>query len=381
LKERNKAILVANTGFSLYHFRLPLMQHLKERGWELTGIANDESDFKQKFEKLGFRFFDVAIDHKGLNPLNDILFMIRLSKLYKNERPKLVHHFTIKPAIFGSIAAKLAQVPTIVNTITGLGYAFQKSGLLQLTVQELYRISLAGRPRVVFQNRDDRDLFLRKKIVKKSQSHVILGSGVNTLAIRPKGRSQKDTILFLLFSRMLWSKGVEEFVKAAIETKKRFPESRFIMAGGHSGGGAKGNPDAIPREWLRSVNQNGCVKWVGRLSFENMMELLDECDVCVLPSNYREGVPKSLLEAAASGKAIITTDNVGCREVVIDGVNGFLVPVRDVDALAEAMMMFIRRPRLMEKMGRESRKIAEELFDERMVRQQTILVYEEAGAL
>jgi glycosyltransferase involved in cell wall biosynthesis len=305
-----------------------------------------------------------------------------LNSIYKQEKPDLVHHFTIKPAIFGSIAAKWARVPVIVNTITGLGYVFEKPGLIRSLVEHLYRFAFFGRPNVIFQNRDDFHFFLSKGLVRRGKAHIVLGSGVNTELFRPaRSINSEPGLTFLLISRMLWSKGISQFVVAAERIKKDFPNTRFIMVGGFSGGGAKGNPDAIPEDWLRNANQKGYVRWLGRVPLERVITLLDNCDVFVLPSYYSEGVPRSLIEAAAKGKAIITTDTPGCREVVRQGVNGFLVSPKDTDSLTTAMTEFIRKSYLIKKMGKLSRKRAIELFDEKKVIQETMMIYKQVGAL
>jgi glycosyltransferase involved in cell wall biosynthesis len=178
---------------------------------------------------------------------------------------------------------------------------------------------------------------------------------------------------------MLWTKGIGEFVRAAEVVKKKHPHVQFVMAGGHSGGGAKGNPDSAPKWWLQNVNRRGYVKWIGPVPSNEVMALLDKTDVFVLPSYYPEGVPRSLIEAAAKGKAIITTTTPGCREVVEDMVNGFLVAPNDVDGLVDRMVEFIERPELVVSMGKASRTRAKELFDERKVFEKIIRVYAEAG--
>jgi len=377
-----KAIFVANTGFSLFNFRLPLMKRLSDLGWSVVGAASDEAAYASKFAKEGIKFINVSIDHKGMNPFADLALISKLKSLYEKETPNLVHHFTIKPVIFGSLAAKWANVPAIVNSITGLGYVFVKGGLLKRIVIELYKLALSRRTQIIFQNKNDKQLFLDNDIVKDTNARVILGSGVNTDQIRPlENNTQDGGLKFLLISRMLWTKGVSEYVGAAEKVKRDFPETSFIMAGGASGGGAQGNPEAIPEKWLQDVTSKGSVQWVGRIPHKEVMALLDDSDVVVLPSYYPEGVPKSLIEAAAKGKTIITTDTPGCREVVIDGVNGFLVQPKDVDSLVNAMHRLIREPGIVNQMGAASRKRAVELFDEKKVLNETLIVYQEAGAL
>lgn len=377
-----KALFIANTGFALYNFRLALMKYLSDTGWCVIAVANDEADFFTRFEKKGVRFIHVPIDHKGKNLVSDLQLVWRLNLLYRKEAPDLVHHFTIKPVIFGSIAAKLARVPAIVNSITGLGYVFKKGGILKKIVSDLYKVALTGNIKITFQNNDDYDFFVSNRIVNKENASIILGSGVNTDEIRPTtGLIKNNHFTFLMVSRMLWSKGVREYVSAAEKIKKKFPKSSFVMAGGASGGGAIGNPEAISEDWLKAVNEIGCVKWVGRIPFQDVMDLLDNSDVVVLPSYYPEGVPRSLIEAAAKGKAIITTDTPGCREVVVDGINGFVVPPKDIDSLEKSMIKFIRQPEIVYDMGVESRKRAVDLFDEKKILEQTASVYKAAGVL
>lgn len=377
-----KALFIANTGFALFNYRLQLMKFLSNQGWSVVAIANDEADYVNKFSNIGIRFININIDHKGKNPIADVTLIWRLKSLYDQESPSLVHHFTIKPVIFGSLAAKWAKVPAIINSITGLGYVFNKRGFLMRTSMMLYKFALSGQPRVIFQNNDDYQLFISNNLIKKTNAQVILGSGVNTKVFYPNTIKRSDANLqFLLVSRMLWSKGISEYVSAAERVKKQYPETKFILAGGASGGGAKGNPDAIPEKWLNEVNARGIAKWIGRIPFEDVMILLDNSDVVVLPSYYPEGVPRSLIEAAAKGKPIITTNTPGCNEVVLDGVNGFFSPPKDVESLANCMLNFIREPELINKMGIESRKRAVDIFDEEKILEKTARVYKEAGAL
>lgn len=372
-----KIILAANTGFALYNFRLQLAKFLADRGWEVVAIACDEDDYGKKFKEEGIRFINVFMDHKGTNPLRDIRLCFDLARIYRRESPDIVHHFTIKPVIFGSLAAKIARVPGIVNTITGLGYVFDTGGWLQRMTTRLYSAAFRGKPRVIFQNSDNYQLFLDQHIITPSQSSIILGSGVNTTELAPVDSPSHETPpTFLLIGRMLWSKGVAEFVEAAKIVHQTYPEAKFIMAGGVSGGGAQGNPQAIPQEWLEQVNNEGIVYWEGRVPFSRVSELMDTARVVVLPS-YAEGIPKTLIEAASKAKAIITADAPGCRDVVEHGKNGYLVPVRDANSLAERMKEFIANPELAQKMGQEGRKRAVEMFDERIVFEKTLAIYEE----
>jgi glycosyltransferase involved in cell wall biosynthesis len=379
-----KAIFVANTGFSLYNFRLSLMKYLSTIGWDITGIASDEDNYKALFDKYNISFINLSIDHKGRNFIKDILLLLKLKKIYQEENPQLVHHFTIKPVIFGSLAARIAKVPSINNTITGLGYTFEKNGMLQKIVKMLYQFALKENVQVIFQNHDDFKFFVSKKIIQGKHGHVVPGSGIDTEVILPKGhiieKNKSNSLSFVLVSRMLWSKGIREFVRAAEEVKTQFPNTKFVMVGGFSGGGSKANPKAIPEKWLDEVNQRGIVDWVKRIPPEQVMKLLDDASVVVLPS-YREGIPKALIEAAAKGKPIITTDSPGCRDVVTNGINGFLVAPKKFEEIRDSMIKFIKTPHLIQKMGQASRKIAIEKFDEKIIFNEIFKIYKSSGII
>lgn len=380
MAKKKRIVFVANTGFALHNFRLTFMKHLMKDGWEVVAVASDEADYAQKFENESIRFINLFIDHKGQNPGYDLKMVFDLVAIYRREWPQIIHHFTIKPVIFGSIAAKIVGVPSIVNTITGLGYVFDAGGWLERLTLWLYRLAFRGRVHVIFQNSDNRNLFLKHRLIAPYHAHLILGSGVDTNTLRP-AESHADTIspTFLMISRMLWSKGVGEFVAAAQMVKSRHPQCRFIMAGGVSGGGAQGNPQAIPEEWLQKVNTDGVVRWLGRIPFDYAMKLIDHATAVVLPS-YSEGIPKSLIEAAAKGKAIITTDAPGCRDVVVHGENGFLVPPKNTERLAARMCDIIAHPERTAAMGRAGRERAVRFFDEKIVFGKTCKVYERAQA-
>lgn len=376
-KMGGKVLLVGNTSFSLLHYRLPLMRELIVRGMEVVAAANDEEGYGEKFRELGVRFVPLGIDHKGLNPFVDAMLLLRLAGLYWRERPRVVHHFTIKPVIYGSLAARMIGVPHIVNTVTGLGYALMKRGILRSLVVRMYRVSVSRRCGMIFQNRSDMEEFFRLGIGGVRRV-VIEGSGVDTNELRPReGLEQRSGVRFAYIGRMLVSKGVLDFIDAARVVKQRYSQARFVMAGGSSGGGAKAARDAIACEWLESVNREGIVRWIGRVSFERVKDLLDWTDVVVLPSRYREGLSRCLIEAAAKGKAIIAANVPGCREVVVEGKNGYLVWPGDVDGLARRMISFVERPDLVRTMGCFSRKIAVERFDARKVVQETLCFYPE----
>jgi glycosyltransferase involved in cell wall biosynthesis len=285
--------------------------------------------------------------------------------LYRRERPHLVFHYTIKPVIYGSLAAALTGVPSL-STVTGAGYAFMRDGLLQHLVRRLYRLALRFPQAVFFQNPDDRDFFLRAGLVRESQVRTVPGSGVNLDNYAPdleaeKSRDQGGKMVFLFMGRLLWDKGIGELAEAAAMVRRHFPLAEVWVLGRTD----PDNPAAVPEGQIRQWEREGRFTWLGWV--QDVRPLISQSDVVVLPS-YREGIPRSLLEAMAMGKPIITTDGVGCREVIEDGRNGFMVPVKDTEALAAAMIKMIhlgeegRR-----EMGLYGRRKAEREFDERLV--------------
>jgi glycosyltransferase involved in cell wall biosynthesis len=273
-------------------------------------------------------------------------------------KPTFVLGYTVKPVIYGSLAGWLASVPRRFALITGLGYAFQgegQRGRLQKLVQALYSMAIARVEKVFFQNPDDEALFRQRKILQAStRSFVVNGSGVdlNEFAVAPLPPGPPR---FLLIARLLGDKGVREYAHAARLVRARYPEAKFGIAGW-----IDENPDAISKSELDAWVAEGTLQYFGRMS--DVRPALENSSVYVLPS-YREGTPRTVLEAMAMGRAIITTDAPGCRETVINGDNGFLVPVKSVDELAQAMISFVQRPALMQTMGLRGRQLAEEKYD------------------
>jgi glycosyltransferase involved in cell wall biosynthesis len=295
----------------------------------------------------------------GTNPLADLSTLFALRRLMRALKPGHVLAYTIKPVIYGLLAARLASVPNRFALITGLGYAFTGEatglrGALRAVVRRLYALSLRGAHKVFFQNPDDRELFLSLGIVgKATPTAIVNGSGIDVSAYAvaplPQGAD------FLLIARLLGDKGVREYVEAARKVRAQHPEASFSLVGW-----IDGNPDAIAQGELDAWVNEGAIRYLGRM--DDVRPALAACSVYVLPS-YREGTPRTVLEAMAMGRPVITTDAPGCRETVKDGDNGFLVPVKSVDALAEAMLRFIREPALREAMGRRSREVAEDKYD------------------
>lgn len=318
------------------------------------------------FATIGARYIEVPMNRKGVNPLGDLGLLRRFREIYRRERPDSVFHMTIKPVIYGSVAARLAGVHHVLNMVPGLGYVFVGDQLihraLRPMVVRMYRIALRNSDRVFFQNPEDKEYFLGKSLVRESQAVVTYGSGVDLdyfAFTEPKGSGEHCT--FLLMARMLWDKGVGDFVNAAKVLKPGFPNTRFLLLGMVD----TENRSHVPRATLEEWTRNGNVEYLGEV--DDVRPVVALADVVVLPSYYREGVPKSLLESLAMGKPIITTNMPGCRETVVNGVNGMLIPPRDGAALLEAIRCMITQPALRTQMGRESRKLAVERFDVRRV--------------
>lgn len=338
------------------------------------GAAGD--GFEPQIEALGAAFVPLPIDKKGLNPRADIKLLYTLYRWYRREQPDIVHHFTIKPVIYGSLAARLAGVPRRISTVTGLGFVFMEDNIawLRRLVEWQYRLALSGTHFTFFQNPDDRQLFLRQRLVSPDRSGLLPGSGVDCERFAPSSSSWVEgggerPLTFLMVARLLREKGVYEFVEAARLVKHQFSNVRFQLLGRRD----ERNPTVVSQRELRDWETEGVVSWLGEVP--DVRPLVAKSDVVVLPS-YREGTPRSLLEAAAMAKPIITTDAVGCREVVENGVNGFLVPVKDAHALAKSMMQMIEYPAMRARMGRAGRKKIEQEFDERQVLQRIVKVYE-----
>ncbi len=355
-----KILIIGGYGPSLINFRGPLLRALVAAGHEVYAAApQDGIDIASPLEDIGVQYIPVPINRTGMNPLHDGRTLIKLWKTAKQVNPDRVLCYTIKPVIYGSMAARMAGVKNVYSMITGLGYAFGKTsgrrGLLFKLVKQLYRISLALNTAVMFQNPDDMNLFKELGIISKGQKTVITnGSGIDLEHFGLKPPKTEKPATFLCLSRLLREKGVREFAEASMQLKKEFPEVRFRLVGPHDHG-----PDSISDSELKSW-QNAGVDCPGGVS--DVRPEMAAASVYVLPS-YREGTPRSVLEALSMGRPVVTTDAPGCRETVIPDKNGYLVPIRDVQALAEAMKNFIKEPGLIAEMGHESRVLAEEKYD------------------
>jgi glycosyltransferase involved in cell wall biosynthesis len=320
----------------------------------------------------------LKVDGSGTNPLKDAKYFVSLLRIYRSIRPNIVHHFSIKPVIYGSLAAKLCPSINVVNTITGLGISYgAKNDLISVLVRNLYRLAIAGKSFTVFQNEADRTQFVRDGIVTVERSALVPGSGIDTTTLTPDYMiNHTERTTFVMVSRMLWRKGVNDFVEAARQVKQLYPQARFLMFGGSKEDYGSKNPDFIPRNWLDDLNREGIVEWRGWTPPEAVEQWMRRCAAVVHPSYYPEGVPRTLIEAAAAGAPIITTDMPGCRDAVIDKVSGRICPVQSPDALAAAMIELLQDPKLIGRQGREGRCLAEKKFTRDIVLGQILQIYD-----
>jgi len=358
-----KAIFVSNTSLTIRNFRVGLMQALKSRGYDVIFCSQDNG-YAQEVAKKGFTFIPLTIDRKGTNFFTDLKLIFALYKLYQKEKPDIVLHYTIKPNIYGSLAARLASIPCI-NNITGLGYVFIKKNPVYSLVKLLYKISGNLAQRTFFQNKDDLNLFLEKRLIAKNKAVLVNGSGIDinffTSDFCRTVKKEEGEFVFLFTGRFLWDKGLGELVRAARVTRQRYPKTRFWLAGIID----SGNPAGISLETIKEWEEEGVVEYLGEV--QDIRLFICQADCVVLPS-YREGIPRSLLEALAMEKPIITTNAVGCREVVEEGVNGFSVPVKDSQALADAFCKMIElAPEERLKMGQAGRKKIEKYFKDDII--------------
>ena len=357
---RKKVVIVLNMAWNLLNFRAGLIRALVAAGYEVVAVAPNDK-YAASLESLGCRFVPLHMENGGTNPVKDALLTWRFFRLFAQERPDVYLGYTVKPNVYGSLAAHMVGVP-VINNIAGLGAVFIKGGLLVRLVRTLYRLALDRSAKVFFQNPDDRALFIDGGLVKANVTELLPGSGIDLSRFVPVPlRDGGDKVRFLLIARMLHDKGVYEYVEAARKLHERWPQAEFCLLGFLD----VQNPAAISRTEMDAWVADGVVKYLG--VSDDVRAEIAAADCVVLPS-YREGTPRTLLEAAAMARPIITTDAVGCREVVDDGVNGYLCQVRSADDLAAKMeqMLCLSLSQRTE-IGLRGRKKVESEFDEKIV--------------
>ena len=347
--------IVNDPAFFLSH-RLPIAVKAKQNGYEVV-VATGPGEEVEDINAAGIRHYLLPLTRGGTNPLAELRLFVSIARFFRLEQPDLVHLVTIKPVLYGGVLARLMRVPAMVAAISGMGYLFtdRRREAARKFVEMFYRQALGHKNnRVIVQNQADRKALQTMGALSNNQDVLIPGSGVDLEEFSPSPLPD-GTPLVVLPARMLWDKGVGEFVRAAEMLKKQGVEAHFVLAGGHD----LQNPSGISLQQLEAWQAQGPVEWWGHC--RDMPDVLARASIVVLPS-YREGMPKTLLEAAAAGRAIVTTDAPGCRDVVESGKNGELVPIKDAQALAQVMGRLLADRKLLEEMGRRSREKAEAEF-------------------
>ncbi|MGA2612690.1 MAG: glycosyltransferase family 4 protein [Spirochaetia bacterium] len=361
----NHLVIAYNTCWYVYMFRLPLIRAFLERGWRVTVLA-PRDEYTGRVVATGAEHRHLDLDARGTNPLRELSAVRRFKDAYRELEPVVALQYTIKPDIYGSIAAGSLGVP-VINTITGLGTMFS-GGPREILARQLYRYAFRRADLVLFQNSDDRALFIRGGMVRQDRTGLVPGSGVDTDRFAPRPRGD-GPFTFLLVARLLKAKGVEDFIAAARSVRSKQPKAQFVLLGSHD----PRDPECVEDSKLKEAESEGIIHRYSHV--DDIRPFLAASDCVVLPSYYREGVPRSLLEAASMGKPLIAADSVGTREPVRDAENGFLCKPRDPADLAEKMEAILAMSRAQRaRLGESSRRYMKERFDERIV----ISVYIEA---
>ena len=355
-------VIISSQAFAQVNFRGSLIKRLAAAGVCVYALAPDfNNELRQKIVALGAVPVDFSLSRAGINPFRDVRDMFKLAVLLRRLRPDVMLASYIKPVIFGTLAAWMTRVPLRISMIEGLGFVYTSAEetlswvrrLMRIMVSILYRVALARAHRVIFLNRDDIEEFVSSRLVDESKVIHLDGIGVD-LDEWPMTDPFTKPITFLMVARLLREKGILEYVEAARQVKVLYPDVRFLLLGAQDS-----NPSAISHQQVQEWVKNEILEWFGHVAVKPW---LSQTSVYVLPS-YREGLPRSTQEAMAMGRAVITTNVPGCHETVVDGKNGYTVPVRDATALAGAMKRFIENPHLVTSMGLESRRLAELRFD------------------
>ena len=362
MPERKRIVLVANTTWNIFNFRLNVIQKLVDEGHEVYVLAPVDEYIAYKENFPGVVHIGLShLDRDSTNPLKDLLLVGELYRKYKKIKPSLIIHYTHKPNIFGSIAAMFAKIKSI-NVITGLGYSFIHKGWINTAMKALYRMVSSKAVLTVFENQDDLKLFIEEGLVDEDRAVSIKGCGVDSSYYLPQPNGiLHEATTFTFIGRLLKDKGVREFAEAAKVIKARYPKTHFVMLGDFD----QENPSTIERDQLLDWLNNDVVEYRGFV--RDVRPYVSKSDCIILPS-YREGLPRIILEGMAMAKPIITCDTAGCRETVDSGINGFLVQPRNVAALVSGIEQFMDLSAEEQKeMGRKGRAMVEELFDSKII--------------
>lgn len=355
-----KIIFISNTAFSICNFRNGILAKLIADGYKVITVGPKDA-YSVKLAAMGCEVIDMPMAAKGINPCEDLALLLQIGQLYKAMKPDFIFHYTIKPNIYGSVAARLAGVPSIAVT-TGLGYTFINDNWVARVARWLYKVAFLSPKEVWFLNEDDRQTFLRYRLVASEKAVLLHGEGVDTTHFSPQSAPVNDgKTRFLLVARMLWDKGVGEYVEAARQVRKQYPNAVFQLLGECG----VPNPSVVTRAEMAEWEREGVIEYLGTTT--DVRPYIAQADCMVLPS-YREGVPRTMLEAAAMGKPLIASDAPGCRDVVVDGQTGWLCPVKNAVALATCMKQLLAMPVAdRQAMGKAGRKFIVDNFDEKKV--------------
>lgn len=369
---QRKILFLVTEDWYFWSHRLALAQSLRNAGYQVL-VATRVNEYGNLIQKEGFKLLPVKLLRRNKNIFKEFSAFLDLIRIYRKEKPDLVHHVAIKPVLYGSWAAKCTNVSVVVNALAGLGHVFVAQGwcanILKKCICIAYKTAFSLKnASVIFQNQDDMAIFLNGGLVSEEQTFLIKGSGVDTSTFNPS-LEERGIPLVVLASRMLWAKGVKEFVDAAQILHHSGLKARFALVGKAD----QGNPSSVPTEQLQSWDKDGSVEWWGHRT--DMSSVFAQSHIVCLPSSYGEGVPKVLIEAAACGRAIVTTDTPGCREIVRHEENGLLVPIHNSQALAEALRTLIENPTMRARMGARGREIVLAEFSEEKVIEQTLSIY------
>jgi glycosyltransferase involved in cell wall biosynthesis len=368
-----KIIFTSNTSMSLYKFRLNIIKSLTQKGFCVV-LCAAEDEYSQRLKKEGLRIIPINLSRKGINIFHDIKLMMYLFHIYKRERPDLVYNFSIKPNIYSSLAAAFNRI-ACVNTVSGMGSLFVQNNLLTHIVRQMYRISFKFTKKVIFQNQYDLDFFINSIHLKKDKAVLTSGSGVNLDYFNPSFcqnfTQSKKNFTFLFIGRLIRHKGIDELIAASKIIKDKHKNVQINLLGRID----LGNPSGITKRTIYKLTKEGLINYFG--AHDDVRPFICEADAIVLPS-YREGVPRALLESMAMEKPIITTNAIGCSEVIEDGKNGFSIPAKNAKALVEAMSKLINLdPDKIKRMGKYGRQKAATEFNEQNVIQRYVSLADE----
>lgn len=355
------AVLSSHTP-SLFWFRMDMMRKFQRCGYEVFAVGNESTKvWEEKFLEYGITYKEIFVSRNGVNPLDDVKTLRSIKRILKEIKPDKIFTYQAKTVIYGGMAANQLGITEVYPLIAGMGSVFLKNDLKTRIIRTVmtteYKLGMHKCPVVFFQNHDDEQVFRKNHIINNQKVVMLHGSGVNLDKFHVEPLPKQ--FAFLCISRLIRDKGVLEYLEASRSVKKEHPEVRFLLVGPYDS-----NPSAIKPEELQAFIEDGSIEYYGEQV--DVRPYLAQCNVFVLPS-YREGTPKTNLEAMASGRAVITTDAPGCKETVVDGENGYLVPVKDVGALCEKMTYFIEHPMLVSEMGKNGRRKAESIFDVEVV--------------